>query len=425
MTSSVLQFARKLMRRRKFSQVINLLEANRGRYSGSYEYYLALGTSCLYVGDYGNAWNYYEEARKIRVQGTELYLGQAVILLGQGKTERAVQYYLDIQSLNPNNTVAAEALEFIRKSNNNYDTIRAYFDSGKIERFYPPLGMNPDLIRNCILGGLALGLCISLGFVIGYFRAHPRPVKPVDAKTQFLQDMQLTENEKLSPSQGFYRPLSGSGSGAAAGKESGPAAPAGTESAGMPDGEGAAVYELSDQDIRSSYDKALDLVIKERDNAAHVELNRILRSNAAASIKAKASDLLSSLYKVQPAFGNLKDNFSYAQVVQDPGLYDGCYVEWKGRIANPVQAEDGSISFDLLEGYDTKIVLEGIVKVYIAEERTRQSIDGTMVYMMKLDTEKPVRILGCVSQVGESFILYGVSVNQPAKGDSLEELSVH
>ena len=423
MTPSVLQFARKLMRRRKFSRAINLLEINRGRYSGSYEYYLALGTSCLYVGDYGNAWNAYEEARKIRVQGTELYLGQAVILLGRGETERAVQYYLDIQSLNPNNTVAAEALEFIRKSNNNYDVIKAYFDSGKIERFYPPLGMNPDLIRNCILGGLALGLCISLGFIIGYFRSRPKPVKPVDAKTQFLQDMQLTESEKLSPSQGFYRPLTGAGSGTAGGDGAGTAA--GENSAGMSAGEGGAVYELSDQDIRNSYDKALDLVIKERDNAAHVELNRILRSNAAGSIKAKASDLLSSLYKVQPAFGNLKDNFSYAQVVQDPGLYDGCYVEWKGRIANPVQAEDGSISFDLLEGYDTKIVLEGIVKVYIPEERTRQSIDGTMVYMMKLDTEKPVRILGCISQVGSSFLLYGISVNQPAKGDTLEELSVH
>ena len=109
--------------------------------------------------------------------------------------------------------------------------------------------------------------------------------------------------------------------------------------------------------------------------------------------------------------------------MRDPGLYDGCYVEWKGRIANPVQAEDGSISFDLLEGYDTKIVLEGIVRVYIPESRTRQSIDGTMVYIVKLDTEKPVRVLGRVQQVGDSFILDGVSVNQPAKGDSLEELS--
>lgn len=420
MTPSVLQFARKLMKRRKFSRAISILELNRGKYSGSYEYYLALGTSCLYVGDYGNAWDYYEEARKIRVQGTELYLGQAVILLKRGETERAVQYYLDIQSLNPNNTVAADALEFIRKSNNNYDVISAYFDSGKIERFYPPLGMNPDLIRNCILIGLALGLCISFGFVIGYLRSRPKPVKPVDAKTQFLQDMQLTEGEKLNPSQTYYRPLENqeaASSGESGGVQTAPVisdAKAQTES-----------YTLSDADIKSSYEKALDLVIKERDNAAHVELNRILRSNAAGSIKAKANDLLASLYKVKPAFGNLKDNFSYKQVVQDPGLYDGCYVEWKGRIANPVQADDGSISFDLLEGYDSKVVLEGIVRVYIPEYLTRQSIDGTMVSIVKLDTEKPVRILGSISPVGDSFLLNGTSVNQPAKGDSLEELSVH
>ncbi|MCR5622272.1 MAG: hypothetical protein K6G18_10530 [Treponema sp.] len=421
MTQSVLQFARKLMRRRKFSRVIHLLESEKKHYNGSYEYYLALGTSCLYVGDYGNAWNYYEDARKIKPQGTELYLGQAVLLLRRNEIERAVNYYLDIQSKNPNNAIAAEALEFIRKATNgnsdSYDIISAYFDSGKIERFYPPLGINPDLVRNCVLVGLLLGLCISAGFVIGYFRSRPKVAKPVDPKVQFLEDMQLTEGERLSPSQGgYYRPVAVPGQGMDA---TVPQDGAADGQSAMPE----AVTQLSDAEIKSSYDKALELVLKERDNAAHVELNRVLRSNATQSIKAKANDLLSSLYKVQPAFGTLKDNFSYLQVVQDPGLYDGCYVEWKGRIANPVQAEDGSITFDLLEGYDTKIVLEGIVRVYIPEERTRQSIDGTMVYMMKLDTEKPVRILGRVTQVGDSFMLYGMSVNQPAKGDSLEELS--
>ncbi len=415
MTPSVLQFARKLMRRRKFSRAIALLESNRGKYSGSSEYYLALGTSCLYVGDYGNAWNYYEEARKSRVQGTELYLGQAIILLRRGETERAVQYYLDIQSMNPNNSIAADALEFIRKSNNNYDIISAYFDSGKIERFYPSLGLNPDLIRNCILAGLLLGICISFGFIIGSFRSRPKLEKPVDPKKQFLQDMQLTESEKLNPSQNYYRPIDDT-SPVQINDSEAQFSPIGNETETV-------IYELSDSDIKSSFEKALDFVIQERDNAAHVEINRILRSNAASSIKAKATDLLASLYKVQPAFGNLKDNFSYKQVVQDPALYDGCYVEWKGRIANPQQGDDGSITFDLLEGYDTKIVLEGIVRVYIPEQLTRQSIDGTMVSIVKLDTEKPVRILGYLSQLGNSFLLYGVSVNQPAKGDSLEELS--
>lgn len=416
MTQSVLQFARKLMRRRQFSRVIHLLESERKHYNGSYEYYLALGTSCLYVGDYGNAWKYYADARRIKNQGTELNLGQAVLLLLRGETEQAVQYYLDVQSMNPNNTIAADALEFIRKTNNNSDIISTYVDSGKIERFYPPLGMNPDIIRNCVLAGLFLGLCISVGFVIGYFRSRPKTEKPVDPKTQFLQDMQLTEDEKISPSQSYYRPVSVPGQGASAS----------VPQDGSSDGQTVmqeAMTQLGDSEIITSYEKAVDLFTKGRDNAAHVEINRIVRSNAAPSIKAKAEDLLPRLYKVQPAFGTLKDNFSYKEVVQNPGLYDGCYVEWKGRIANPVQEEDGSISFDLLEGYDTKVVLEGIVRVYIPEILTRQSIDGKMVSIVKLDTEKPIRVLGTVQQVGEMFILNGVSVNQPVKDDKLEELS--
>ena len=410
MTPSVLQFARKLMRRRKFSRAINLLESNRGKYSGSYEYYLALGTSCLYVGDYGNAWNYYDEARRIRPQGTELYLGQAVILLRRGESDRAVQYYLDVQGMNPDNAIAAEALEFIRKSNNNYDVISAYFDSGKIERFYPPLGLNPDLIRNCVAAGLLLGVCISLGFVIGFFRFRPRAEKPLDPEAQFLQDLQLTEGERRNPSQEGLPPVAGGGQSAA------------LQEAEEAPGPGAA-YSLSDDDIKGSYQKALDFFKANRDNAANVEINRILRSNAADSIKSKAMDLRASLYKVRPAFGNLKDNFSYRDVARDPGLYEGCYVEWPGRIANPVSAEDGGISFDLLEGYDKKVVLEGIVRVSIPERLTRQSIDGEMVSIIKLDTEKPILVLGTVFLNGTRLSLNGVSVHQPVKGDSLEGLS--
>lgn len=404
MTPSVLQFARRLMKKRKFSRAISLLETNEKNYKGSYEFYLALGTSCLYVGDYGNAWNYYEEARRIKVQGTELYLGQAVILLRRGETDRAVDYYLDVQKLNPQNEVSAAALEFIRKSNNNYDVISSYFDSGKIERFYPPLGMNPDWIRNGILGGLLLGFCISVGIVIGYLRTKPKVVKPLSPKAQFIKDMSLSEQEKLSPSQ-----LAG---GAEQGMAEATQPPVRTAPAIQSAAE-APYRELTDAEIVSSYEKAVKLVTEEHDNAAHVEINKVLGSNAKDSIKAKARDLLSTL-RTQ-TFDSLKDNYSYTQIAKNPALYEDCYVIWDGRISNMLVAEDGSMSSTMLVGYDDleKGVVEGFVPVLFSQNP-----------QPPLTSEKPIRILGRVGLVNGTVVVYRVAHFQPVTSEKLPELKL-
>jgi hypothetical protein len=60
MPKSVLTRARQLFRRRRFSQVIRLLESQVSRYRNNSQFYALLGTACLHTGDFGGAESYTE-----------------------------------------------------------------------------------------------------------------------------------------------------------------------------------------------------------------------------------------------------------------------------------------------------------------------------------------------------------------------------
>lgn len=382
MTKSVLAVAKSFMRRRQFGSAIALLHQYYEYYKGTFEYYLMLGTCYLYVGDIGNASHNYDLARRIRIENSELYLGQAAIFLQKGDTSRAIQYYLDIQKFDPNNTIAEEALEFIR-SKGDYKTICEWRESGKIRRFYPQLGVNPDIIRNSIICGLLLGTCISAGIVIGgrlqrgqgFF---PRSSSDSAAEKTFHR-LKLTDDEVRNP---LDKSL----------------------------GKGEVHFELSGTEIRKSSDAAISYVKAGRDNAARVEINRVRNSNAVPSIKKKAEDLLVTLKA--PTFDTLRDNYSYDQVDKDHLLYEGCYVIWDGRIANIETRDDGSVAFTLLVGYEGKEIVLGMVPVLFLTPPARA-----------LNSEKPVRILGVVGEDASGHIMLTASAfYQPLDGDTLPPL---
>ena len=154
MAKDALTLAQQDMRRRHFATAIKRLEVRADIYHGNFEYYLTLGIACLYVGDVGAASSYFQMARRIKLTDTRLLLGQAAIFLRRGDTARALQYYLEIKDLDPLNKTAEQAIEFIRV-HGNYDTICRWVDTGRIEQFYPPIGVNPDKIMALVLPVLA------------------------------------------------------------------------------------------------------------------------------------------------------------------------------------------------------------------------------------------------------------------------------
>ena len=375
MSRSALEKAHFLLQRRKFSHVISLLESsnNPELYRESFDYFLTAGLACLYLGDTGSASAYFQRARHIRMTDPTLLCAQAVLFLRRGDTDRAINYYLDILDYDPDNKVALDAMEFIR-THGTYEEVCKAVDSGEIERFYPPLGINPDTIKRIALSVLAGLVLAFLIFNFGNFSRIARGVRiPIsqpraDLSSLFLSVDEMGNAKKQNLSGGVYK------------------------------------YILTDAQIKKSFDSAMSNFQNYRENHSLVEINRILNSNAADSIKEKARMI--SSYFSEPTFDSLEkydDNIEYASVAENPDLYIGCTVSWAGRISNAM-ADGKSYRCDLLVGYENLVRVEGVVPLRFSEERQTE-----------LDGERPVRILGKIMVENGKLLLEGKAVYQPVK----------
>lgn len=355
----VLSLAWSDMKRRKFATAIKRLEAKADIYHENFEYYLTLGTACLYVGDIGAASSYFQLARRIKLTDTRLLLGQAAIFLRRGDTARALQYYLEIKDNDPSDKISAAAMEFVR-IHGDYDTICRWVDTGRIEQFYPPLGINPDRIFAVVIAGLA---CM-LGCVVA-FTMLPRGQQYAGPRAD-LTKLELTTDEKNDAKE---KDLS-------------------TQSYN---------FILTNKEITKKYNNALQYFQAHRDNAAQIEINTILNSNASLAIKKKANVLMG--YLEIPDFDSITDVPSYSDVAGNIALYLDCWVNWGGKISNAVTNEDGSYSCDLLVGDDSLSHYEGTITVHFT---TTPVINVT----------HPVKILGKITLNGKDVLLQGRAVYQ-------------
>ncbi|MBQ8014102.1 MAG: hypothetical protein IJ257_06890 [Treponema sp.] len=375
MARSDLERAHSFLQRRKFSQAITILESgnNPEIYRESFDYFLTAGIACLYLGDTGSAGAYFQHARHIRMTDPTLLCAQAVLFLRRFDVEKAINYYVDVLDYDPDNKLALSAMEFIR-AHGTYDEICAIVDSGEIEKFYPPLGPNPDTIKRIVFSVCA---GIFLAFLIlnfGRFRIagaslrHSLPKDRADLSELFLSVEEMGNAHKKDLSGGTYK------------------------------------YILSDTQIKKSYDMAMTYFQNYRENASQVEINRLLNSNASDAIKAKA-EMISS-YFTERTFDSLSDyndGIAYQDVAKEPELYLGCWVDWSGRVSNAL-SEGKSYRCDLLVGYENMERVEGFVPLYFAEA-PYPAIDG----------ERPVRVLAKIQVENGKIRLDGKAVYQPVK----------
>ncbi|MBR1722056.1 MAG: hypothetical protein IJ727_06190 [Treponema sp.] len=303
---------------------------------------------------------------------------QAVLFLRRGDIDKAISYYVDVLDYEPGNKIALSAMDFIRL-HGTYEEVCKIVDTGEIERFYPPLGVNPDFIRRIVLSVLA-GLALAFLIVnFGNFsRLSGRLAKkdrlPVDDQRSDLSSLFLSVDE--------------------------------LENAQKKEGVGSVKYKLTDAAIKRSYDTAMNSFKNHKENAAQIEINRLLNSNASDAIKEKAKMI--SAYFEAHTFDTLSeydDNIEYSQVrdAKEPEIYIGCIVAWGGYFSNVVE-ENGTFRCDLFVGDEERKRVDGVVGVAFQKAP-----------VPPLDSSRAVYILGKVKSENGKILLEGRSVYQPLK----------
>ena len=142
MPKSVLTRARQLFRRRRFPQVIRLLESQVFRYRNNAEFYALLGSACLHTGDFGGAESYLRRAEQLKEEDVTTQLGLAAIAFKRGQTEEALKSWLKVLDLDPGNRKARNALAALRKDVN-WEGEVVHTGAIKIRKLLPAVPLSP------------------------------------------------------------------------------------------------------------------------------------------------------------------------------------------------------------------------------------------------------------------------------------------
>jgi hypothetical protein len=358
----VLTRAVRLARKKDYDGAIKLLENEANRDNGSFTWYYLLGLSYLYSRIYGRALSYLRHAQEQKGRDPNTLLGMASLYVNHGDTDKAVDLYLEVQSIEPSNRIARKALKTIRKFPGP-ENISAWIDSGRLPALFPPFPKAGVSGKSVVLGITVAAVVLCAAFVVAW-RAGFLPGQRSPRVVPFEVSLEQEERNSLVQTGGSYR------------------------------------YVLTRDQVLNEYNEAVKFFTEYRDEAARVRLNRILESNASEPIKNRARLLIP--YMETPGFDTLKDRFSYSEVAREPFIYRDCHVIWRG-MASHLSVEQNHTSFDFLVGYDTRRTMEGIVQV-------------DYDFAIPVNPEFPVEILGRVvivpSDRGAGIRIQGIALNQ-------------
>jgi tetratricopeptide (TPR) repeat protein len=365
---SSLTRAARLARGGKYDAAAQLLESEIYNYRDSFMFFYLLGLCSLYGGNYGGAHDYLMRARELKPREPAVLLALAALYVKRTDTRRAISLYLEAQDIDGKNRIAKRALKVLRKYSGS-DDLAAWIEAGKLRSLYPPLPHEKlkaaRIARNMIAAvATAAAAAVVAGFVLGKFNPLPRR-----ADREGFAESVLVQSETEKPLQtgGVFQ------------------------------------FMLTERQILSTYNLARRLFNEGRDNAAMVEINRIIESNASEGIKNRARVM--SRYLEPPGFDALKqgaaDNIKYADAAKAPLLYRDCYVLWSGMAANIVEGRNET-AFDFLVGYDGRRVVEGVIRV-------------NLPFAASVSTEYPLEVLGKITPAdsGGGLALEGVTIHQP------------
>ena len=364
----ILNRALSLAKKRDYEGALKILTDEEERYYGSFKYHYLYGLICLHAANFVEAKNYFERARKIKPKGdASLMLGFAVLYLKRMDTVQAIDYYLDVQGIDPKNATAKKALNVIRK--NSAQEALSDWMTENLSKLFPPIPMPAINVKTAVKSCLTLAaVLVVLFLILSKINIIGGPFKGKESRA--TSGFILTSQEKNEPIKvdGVYG------------------------------------YILTRDQAINLYERALTLFTAYRDEAAKQNLNRILESNASDGLKNRARLLKDNMDT--PGFDTFKmaDNVSYSQVIKETVIYADVNVIWKGMATNYTVTDEKTV-FDFLVGYDTKRTLEGIIPV-------------VFYVPVSVNVERPLEVLGKITRDNNSphgVRLDGIAIHQSGR----------
>ncbi len=315
---------------------------------------MLLGSAYLHKDDIGGAFSCFRRAQSLDYKDNDAAIGLAAVYIKRGDSDKAVQLYVEMLERQPRDKRALLGLKYLRKATGN----TAQSMSVKLlKRLYPqaPRRLGPLII-------IFLAMLLIAGAVLVLPSVFDM-IKDARPSRSGVSEVVLSPEELANP--------------------------VGSD--------GGFAYVMTQKEAVESFNKAKRLFSDYRDEAALVELNRLLLSNATRQVKAKAATL--AHYVREPSFLALPDRFTYKDVAEAPLLYEGVGIVWKGLPAN-VETSPTSTTFDLLVGYQDKQRLEGIIQVRAGFE-------------IRITPDRPVEVLARVRNLENgSFFLACLAIHE-------------
>ncbi|MEM5947723.1 hypothetical protein WKV44_04110 [Spirochaetia bacterium 38H-sp] len=318
--AEIIEKAKTLYKKKKYGAVIQLLEPRIFEYREHVLFYRLLGYSCLQVGDYGGANTYLLRGHNLRPEDPDIRHCIALLYLRKGDITTALQHWLDILDDFPEHRLSKRAMNIVKgfKTDDDFDN---FILSSRFKSLFPSLKFSSKKWPVIVVVFL---LCVAGAGTFYYYQTNAYASLPPEAAKALIA-VERTDSNILRT-------------------------------------EGEFKYLLTEGEVDTLKQTIKVSMLEYNDNMARYAINKLLLSNISDTLKKSINGL--KRFLKTPEFGRLKTNFEYEKIVKEPWLYDGVFIQWKGRISN-LRIEDNVIRFDFLVGYHTKKVLKGIVPVII------------------------------------------------------------
>jgi hypothetical protein len=330
--------ASRLFRRKKFSEVIRLLEPQVFRFRQNARFYYLLGISYLYTGDISGARTYLERVIQLEPRNSDARNALAAVHLKMNRNDEAILNWLRVLEDEPKNGIARKGLELLRRTASEPGQLEDFLES---KRFFSLLPSEGFTVPPVLIVLVVLVFLLPLGLYL-FPRAQDILPSRTEEREPEVTSLEVSEDAGVVAFSGSYRIM------------------------------------LTEEEIRETFESIKQYFNQRRDNLAQREINRILLSNASQEVKDKVSTIAG--YLNPPDFQTFTDNFTYSEVISDPPLYEDCYVRWKGRASN-LEITETEVRFDFLVGYHDSKTLEGIVPV-------------SFPFAVSVEQGQPVEVLG-------------------------------